>query len=104
MVIDAVTATGAIYRIDRENSFWVKMRNGYPESQTNRIWALKISTDKLESLVWPWAFPDGWEDAPLPVVGRHLFISGKDEWYASTKIVEIIEDVDWPGSHGFLNV
>lgn len=102
MVIDAVTSTGAVYRIDREDGFWIKHRNGHSESMTNRIWSLKISTDAMEYLVWPQNEPDWWEDADLPVVGRHLYIAGKDEWFATTKIVEIKENVEWPGNHGFL--
>lgn len=87
MPIEAVTESGSRYRIDVEDSFWIKIcKHGLPEP-VERIWSLKVGT----KLVQPWNGPEFWEDASTPEVGKHLYISGKDVWYVSTLIVEVRE-------------
>lgn len=92
MIIDAVTETGARYRIDFDRQLWTKIdRHGY-RNESERIWRLEVGTE----LVWPWQAEDGvWQKADRPVIGKHLFISAKDVWYVSTPITEIREVEDW---------
>lgn len=97
MIIDAITETGATYRIDTEDRFWLKMRNGRTVDVTQTIWQLKVSKEKLEkeNLTWPWENEDLWEPATIPVVGRNLYIAGRDSWYVSTPVVEVVERESW---------
>lgn len=99
MILDAITETGATYRIDTEDRFWLKMRNGRTVDVTQTIWQLKVSKEKIEkeNLTWPYENEDLWESAELPVVGRNLYIAGRDSWYVSTPVVEIIERESWAG-------
>ena len=89
-IIDAVTETGSRYRIDFERGLWFKIRRDGARQGSERLWSLQVGTE----LKWPWDAPDSWEDATLPEVGKHLYIAGKELWYASTPIVEIRE-VTW---------
>lgn len=95
MIIDAVTESGRVYRIDFEAGLWSRIsREGYWTS-TSSIWSLKTGTD----ICWPWDSPELWEDASAPEIGKNLFISGKDVWYVSTPIAEILEVPYW--NYGF---
>ena len=91
MIIDAITETGSRYRIDFDTMIWQKIsRNGIPVA-TEKLWRLEVGTE----LAWPWDAPESWEKAERPEVGKHLFVSGKDRWYASTIIVDIVETESW---------
>ena len=97
MILDAITESGAIYRIDTEDRFWLKMRNGRMVDVTQTIWQLKVSKEKIEkeNLTWPYENEDLWEPTELPVVGRNLYIAGRDSWYVSTPVVEVVERESW---------
>lgn len=90
MIIDAVSESGRVYRIDLDDSFWTRSTNGGGWESTGRIWQLKTGT----VLAWPHNAPDAWEDAVIPEIGKHLYIAAKDWWYVSRKIVKIVE-VEW---------
>lgn len=85
-MLEITTARGRVYRIDQEGSFWFRS----PHFDAHRIWSLKAGTEK----VWPYEKPEVWEDR-MPVVGEHLYIASRDEWYVSNKIVSI-EPYDHP--------
>lgn len=86
-VLDVTTESGRHYWIDTEERLWKRIsRSGIPEF-TESIWALKVGA----VLAYPWHAPELWQDADVPVVGKHLFISSRDVWYVSTKVVSIEE-------------
>ena len=86
-VLDAVTASGSVYRLDLERGFWIKhSRHGYTEP-IERIIDLKIG----DELVTPWIKPEAWQDAELPVLGKHLYLSSRDVWWVSLVIVRLVE-------------
>jgi hypothetical protein len=90
MTVDAVTEHGTRYRLDFEDRFWARIKDGHWGS-TERIWDFKVGTE----LNWPWDAPDSWISAKSPEIGKHLYIRGKDVWYVSTVVQRIIELPDW---------
>jgi hypothetical protein len=91
VIIDAITETGSRYRIDFDTMLWQKISWTGVSVATEKLWDLQTGTE----LAWPWDAPDSWEKATRPEVGKHLFVSGKDRWYASTKIVKVVETDNW---------
>ena len=95
-MLEVKTETGRTYLLDVEQGFWMrrsKVKGGYESWE--RLWQLKTGTD----LSWPWQAPEGvWQDAELPEVGKHLFVSSKDTWYVSTLVVSVeeVEDASEP--------
>lgn len=92
-MLDAITESGTVYRIDQEAGFWIRFPKGVPtlSSTTERIWTLKAGTD----LCFPWQNEAAWDEADTPEVGKHLFISSRDVWYTSQKVVKVVEIDDW---------
>lgn len=87
----ATTESGTVYDIDLDNWFW-NIAGSFSNS-THRIWEFKVSNDAKE---YPWIDPDGWKypGDPSNWVGKHLYISGKDEWRISTKVQTVEETVN----------
>lgn len=91
MIVDAITETGSRYRIDFDRGLWQKINRVGVSVATERLWSLQVGTE----LAWPWDSPDSWTNAPIPEVGKHLFVSGKDRWFVSTKIVGVVQAKNW---------
>lgn len=94
MIVDAVTESGRVYRIDIDSGLWTRMTRDGHRDTTERVWGLKVGT----LLRTPWDSPETWEDATLPEVGKNLFLTSRDVWYVSTKIVAVNEVPTW--DHG----
>jgi hypothetical protein len=91
-IIDAITYSGRVYRIDIEQGRWSRFpKTGERHEVTVRLWGLKVGT----TLDFPWNAPDEWEDATAPVVDKHLFITSRDIWFVSTKVKAIIPVESW---------
>lgn len=95
-IVDAITESGTVYRIDKNNSFWIRFPHAASHTYalgflTERIWALKVGT----KLNLPWENEVDWQDADAPEVGKHLYIAGKETWFVSKKVVKIVEVDDW---------
>lgn len=91
MILEAVSATGARYQIDLEQSFWRKIDRNGNSYGTERLWDLQVG----DSLAFPWNDPDAWKKSTTPQVDKHLFVSGRDIWWVSTTIIEINEIESW---------
>jgi hypothetical protein len=85
-MLEVTTESGRVYRIDLDESFWFRSPHFVP----HRIWGLKAGTEK----VWPHEKPEVWEDR-MPVVGEHLYVASRDEWWVSNRIVSI-EPCEYP--------
>lgn len=101
MIVDATTMSGAVYRIDREEGFWMKWSR-QNDTDLNKVFVCAIPTEKIWSLKVgdhlaqsPWERPDLWVDSDLPVFDKHLFISAKNYWVLSTPIVNVSEVKSW---------
>lgn len=97
MILDAITESGAAYRIDVGRGLWVRTKDGQPQCSVQRIWELKVSNVRLTvgNLAWPKDGDGMWEDAPVPMVGKNLYLAGHDCWFITTPVVEVIERESW---------
>lgn len=76
------TETGSVY--DIEDGFCTKYNAEGQRVDAFKVWAIKSVPE----------VPITWEelhDLPVtsPVVGQHLYVSGKDLWWLSTTIVSV---------------
>lgn len=86
-VLDVVTESGSVYRIDLERRFWIKFsRHGYTEP-IERITDLQVG----DELVTLWSKPEAWKSAHLPVLGKHMYIASRDVWWVSLPVVRLVE-------------
>lgn len=104
-IIDAITESGTVYRIDLEDGFWIRFphansHTAYLGSQVERVYELKVG----DSLTLPWENKTGWMDADTPEVGKHLYIAGKGLWFVSKRVVKIVEVDDFKSSVSTLDV
>lgn len=97
MILDAITESGTTYRIDVKEGLWVRIKDGQPQCSVQRTWALKVSNVRLTvgNLAWPKDGDGLWEAASVPVVGRNLYLAGRDCWFVTTAVVEVIERESW---------
>ena len=87
-MLEITTEHGTKYLIDHEYSLWCRVPVGNQSARYwNKIWSLSFSPTAALPPYDPEA--DGWVDTPT--VGHYMFISGKDLWWLSTKIVSIEE-------------
>lgn len=87
MIYEAVTETGARYRIDPENRFWLKVSRDGVVGSTEKLADLQVGLSKST----PWHNPEDWTKAEVPVVDRHLYVGALRVWHVSTLVVEVNE-------------
>ena len=92
----ATTESGTTYTFDGWSVLIESNRHG---TYRIRPWVMRVSTEPADGpnkIGMPWTDPDHWEDSPVPVVGQHLYVAGKDEWRISTLIetVELLPDAE----------
>jgi len=86
----ATTASGTTYEQDGGRVRIVSDR----DTQVFTVYDMRVSTGVAEEgkgYRLPWANPIGWLRANRPEIGKHLYVSGKDEWRASTPVVSIVD-------------
>lgn len=94
-IVDVTTENGTHYILDLKDGFWARVRhNSSYLNGTHRLYFLKVGT-KLD---FPWNIPEAWEDAPVPVVGKHLYVASLNDWYVSSVVTDITEVDDFVGA------
>lgn len=80
------TESGRVYDIDVESGFWWRLSKPHMKrGTTHRLWALMRGTH----FDYPHKSPkDSWEQGD-PVVGKHMYIASRDEWYVTSRVVSI---------------
>ncbi len=77
------TESGAQYEI--KDSLCVKTGSNGVKHSAFRVYSMKSVPPEFTGTISDiHLLPEG-----IPTVGEHLFVSGRDEWWLSTKVVEI---------------
>lgn len=84
----ATTETGTTYTRTRGFVVVDSKRHG---KTTIRLWSIMVALvdEDAVTLGTPWDNPEQWAVADEPVIGRRLYVSGRDEWRISTPIVSV---------------
>jgi hypothetical protein len=85
----ATTESGTTYEM-RDGIVKVVPKDG--AGYSIQVWKMQAATkvgDKYHALGLPWSDPTSWEDSTRPVMGRRMYVQGKDEWRISTPIVSV---------------
>lgn len=87
-MLEVTTESGRKYHIDLEDSMWRRLPKSDREYMQGweSIWALMRGTEFRE----PRPDDPAWTSG-MPVVGEYMFISARDFWWTTTKIVSIEE-------------
>lgn len=81
---EVTTESGSVYEIDKERGFWRKQGDLY-----ERIWIFAhIDPDNLPET---WDEMNALPNADKPEVGMRMYLSGKNMWRITSKIVDVKE-------------
>lgn len=85
-----VTESGAVYLLDFQEGFWK-----YDDDDWERLYKFKVAahSEDDQRLGYPSSYPEHWNDATEPQVGRRMYMSnGKmHDWRISTPVVSVEE-------------
>lgn len=79
-VFKVKTESGTTYTVDTTRGFWERRKSG-----KCRMWSFMASTVDEPQL--PWNKRTDWVKTDVPIVGRRMYFTNKDEWQISTNVV-----------------
>ena len=88
-MIDVITKSGTVYRLDLDDKWWFRFNSNVTRE---RLCVFKTGsphvTDSGEYYI-------DWEDTTFPVFGDHMYVASRNLWYQTTPVVDIIQVDSW---------
>lgn len=95
MVIDVITATNSVYRIDLDGNSCQKFVQGRSTSEVNQLHGMQIAdpAQYRAVMVKPWEDKTGnvWVEADYPKIGNHLYLNSRTCGFITTPVARIVE-------------
>jgi len=85
----ATTDSGSTYEFYGDGRVLVRRKDGSEKDYFNSA-LLRVSKEGATRAPWS-PVEDQWEDALVPVVGRHMYLWCPSHWLLSTKVVSVEE-------------
>ena len=88
IITRVVTESGSIYEFDFDKGFWRKPSQSLAWYKI--YWCFSFIKDEDIAEFFKGILPVEFDRIEEPVIGKRMYISGKDHWWVTTPVVDIL--------------